>query len=295
MLAVRSFPRQMAILLLAASVFAGVPACAQVRAKPDLSFLDRLQTRLQHDLDVARADQADNKKTLDDSRALLSRAQASKNPAAVVGAERAVSLAEKALAKNKLREARAAKALGWVQKLKQEAASSRPVSAFMPMVEGSVEVEPKEGGPPLKLSGDIPPVAGPGDTVKTGANGRADLLLPNGSTLNLDAGSAVTLLDDGLNLLFGQIRAKVQHMSKKFEVRTPTCAIAVRGTDFIVRERPGKPTSLIVMEGTVAFSDVKGAKTVLVNAGQQSYLLPDGTPAEPTRANIQDMPKWWEE
>jgi ferric-dicitrate binding protein FerR (iron transport regulator) len=278
--------------------FGGVLALAQVKVKPkpDLGFLDRLEGRLERDLDVARADQANNKKTLDDARALLSRAQASKSPAAVSGAERAVSLAEQALQKNKLREQRVLRAIGWVQKLKESAAAVGPIGAFMPRAEGTVEVEPKGGGPARKLAGDVPPVAGPGDTVKTGADGRADLLLPNGSTLNLDAASAVTLLDDGLNLLFGQIRAKVQHvMGQRFDVRTPTAICGVRGTDFIVREKAGKPASLVVIEGQVAFSDIKGIKTVLVNAGQQSYLLPDGTPAEPTRANIHDMPKWWEE
>jgi hypothetical protein len=71
--------------------------------------------------------------------------------------------------------------------------------------------------------------------------------------------------------------------------------MSVRGTEFVLREVPGKPTAVVVIDGTVAFSDIKGAKTVLVGAGQQSYLLPDGTPAEPTKANLQEMKKWWEE
>ena len=139
-------------------------------------------------------------------------------------------------------------------------------------------------------------VAAPGDAISTGTHGKADVVLPDGSALSLDAGTAMTLLDEGVELTMGQIHAQiVHHLRKKFEVRTPTCAIAVRGTDFVVRQLPGKPTSVVVLEGTVAFSDRAGQKTVLVGAGQQSYLLPDGSPSEPSSANLREMPKWWEE
>ncbi len=290
-------PRTIGTLSLAAAIWA-LPAfapAAQAKRSPTEDFLDRLEARMQNEVTVARSDQADNRKTLDESQALLSRAQAAQNMTAVTGAQRAVDLAQKALAKNRLREQRAQNALGWIARLKREAATARRIGAFMTRADGEVTVEPKEGGPPRSITGDEPPVAQPGDTVRTGKDGNAGLFLPDGSDISVGAGSAVMLAEDGLQLFFGQIKAEVKHkLAGKFEVRTPSAVTSVRGTEFVVRELPGKPSSVIVLRGTVAFSDIKGTKTVLVNAGQQSYILPDGTPAEPTRANIQEMPRWWE-
>ncbi len=285
------------LLLSALGLILACHVLAQAKRSPAQDFLDRLETRMQQEITVARSDQADNAKTLAASQSLLSEAQSAKNAAAIAGAQHAIDLAGKALEKNKLREQRASRALSWVQRLKREAASSRrPMGAFMPRTDGDVEVEPKDGGPARKMSGDEPPVAEPGDTVKTGKNGSADLFLPDGSDISVGAGSAVMLAEDGLRLLLGRIKAEVKHrLDKKFEVRTPSAVTSVRGTAFVVRELPGKPSAVIVLRGTVAFSDIKGTKTVLVNAGQQSYILPDGAPAEPSAANLQDMPKWWEQ
>jgi ferric-dicitrate binding protein FerR (iron transport regulator) len=117
--------------------------------------------------------------------------------------------------------------------------------------------------------------------------------MDEGGLLSLNSGSALILVEQGAQaLLHGEILCKVR---RKFEIRTPGAAVAVRGTEFVLREIPGKPASVVVIDGTVAFSDINGAKTVLVGPGQQSYLLPDGTPAEPAKANLQEMKKWWEE
>lgn len=84
-------------------------------------------------------------------------------------------------------------------------------------------------------------------------------------------------------------------MQRMLQVRTPEAVVADRGTEFEVREIPGKPSSVVVIEGTVAFSEIKGVKTVLLGAGQQSFPLPDGMPSEPTKANLQKMKQRWEE
>jgi len=260
------------------------------------AYLGALQSHLEKERDQARSAQRESQATLDASRRLLDRAQGSSNPAAVGAAQQAVATAEKALAKNRLREERATKALAWVERLRSQKISARSLAGFMPRVEGTVEVVPAAGGPARRISGDQAPVAGPGDTVRTGKDGRADLLLPEGDLLSLDAGAAVTLSDEGLEVLAGVVKARIaKRFAAKFQVRTPSAVTSVRGTDFLVRELPGKPSSVVVFEGTVAFGDRAGRKTVLVEAGQQSYLLPDGTPAEPSKANLSEMRRWWDE
>jgi hypothetical protein len=247
---------------------------------------------LQSEAADARRAQAVNQNTLDACLALLDKARNARNDTAVAAAQRAVDTAEEGLRKNQLREQRALKAISWVERLRQEENSSTGVAGFLPRVEGTVEIQSAGGGAARPVAGDTPPVLRPGDTLRTGKDGRADILLDKGGLLSLDSGSALTLTEGGYEALLGEFHCWVQ---RKFEIRTPEAAVAVRGTKFVLREAPGKPTAVVVIEGTVAFSDIKGAKTVLVGAGQQSYLLPDGTPAEPTKANLQEMNKWWEE
>jgi len=255
-------------------------------------YLTMVNSWLQTEVADARKAQVVNQNTLDACLALLDKARNAHNPTAIAAAQRAVNTAEEGLRKNRLREQRALKSISWVERLRKEGGLSAKVAGFMPRVEGTVEIQSASGGAVRPVTGDTPPVLGPGDTLRTGKDGHADILLGEGGLLNLDSGSALILSEKGAEALYGEIRFWGQ---RKFEVRTPSAVTSVRGTQFVVREIPGKPTSVVVMEGTVAFSDIKGQKTVLVGAGEQSYLLPDGMPAEPTKANLQEMKKWWEE
>jgi len=260
---------------------------------PMPAYLDMVNGWLRTELADAREAQATNQSTLNDCRALLDRGRNADNPTAVAAAQRAVNTAEEVLGKNRLREQRALKAIAWVERLRKEGISSASVAGFMPRIDGAVEIQSAGGGAARPITGDTPPVLGPGDTLRTGNDGHADVLLSEGGILSLDSGSALVLSEAGAAaLVYGEILCRVR---RKFQVRTPEAVTSVRGTQFVLREIPGKPASVVVIDGTVAFSDIKGTKTVLVGAGQQSYLLPDGTPAEPSKANLQEMKKWWEE
>jgi ferric-dicitrate binding protein FerR (iron transport regulator) len=289
---------QVAALFLALSLSTTVRAQSGETDKlpyfsPMPPYLTMVNGWLQTEVAKAREAQALNQNTLDACLALLDKARNAHNPTAVAAAQRAVNTAEEGLRKNRLREQRALKAIAWVERLRKEGNSSAKVAGFMPRIEGAVEIQSADGGAARPITGDTPPVLGPGDTLRTGMDGHADVLLNEGGLLSLDSGSALVLSEAGAAALVkGEILCR---MKRKFQVRTPEAVTSVRGTEFVVREIPGKPSSVVVIEGTVAFSDIKGAKTVLVGAGQQSFLLPDGMPAEPTKANLQEMKKWWEE
>jgi hypothetical protein len=270
-----------------------------VNSSPDgtAACLKSAESYLTRERDEARRQQHVNQTTINESRGLLARAQAAKDPAAEAAAQRAIDIATKALQKNKRREERAMKALGWLVRLKEGKGYPGKIGAFLPRADGDVRVRSPGGNePPRRLTANSPPVVAPGDTVETGAGSHADLILPDGSLVSMDAKTSLTLASpSALDLLFGRLRAWVHHrFIKKFEVRTPSAAIAVRGTQFVVRQVKGKPASVVVIKGTVAFSNGRETKTVLVQAGQQSYILPDGSPAQPSKANIRDMRKWWE-
>lgn len=296
----RTQPRFMRLQNLAVLLILSATALAQTgktdlpsQQPPNPPYLATVNNWLQAEAADARRAQAVNQNTLDACLALQDKARNTNKAAALAAAQRAVNTAEEVLRKNRLREQRALKAISWVGRLRQEANSSTRVAGFMPRVEGSVEIQSASGGAARPVTGNTPPILEPGDTLRTGKDGHANVLLDEGGLLSLDSGSALILAEKGAEaLLYGEILCKVR---RKFEVRTPAAAIAVRGTEFLLRQIPGKPASVVVIDGTVAFSDIKGEKTVLVAAGQQSYLLPDGTPAEPAKANLQEMKKWWEE
>lgn len=290
--------RQVAACLLHLVLFTSIHAQSAKSDWPSeqsvkLPHLAVINNWLQDEVADSRRAQALNRNSLDACVVLLDKARNDRNSAAVAAAQIAVNTADAVLRKNQLREQRALKAISWVARLSQESDSSTKVAALIPRIEGIAEILSPSGGTPHRVTGDMPPVLKPGDTLRTAKNGYADVLLDEGGLLSLDSGSALVLAEKGAQaLLYGEIFCKVR---RRFEVRTPSAAIAVRGTQFVLREVPGKPASVVVIDGMVAFSGIKGETTVLVGAGQQSYLLPDGTPAEPAKANLQEMKKWWED
>jgi ferric-dicitrate binding protein FerR (iron transport regulator) len=84
------------------------------------------------------------------------------------------------------------------------------------------------------------------------------------------------------------LRARAQ---KKFEVRTPAWAMAVRGTKFTVELKKGETTEISVFEGSVEAGDLKGEKRILVEEGFKVIMTKDGISGP---QKITDIEKWWE-
>jgi hypothetical protein len=84
------------------------------------------------------------------------------------------------------------------------------------------------------------------------------------------------------------LRARAQ---KKFEVRTPSWAMAVRGTRFSVELKNDETTEISVFEGSVEAGDLKGEKRILVEEGFKVIMTKDEI-SEPQK--ITDIEKWWD-
>ncbi|MBI3754435.1 MAG: FecR domain-containing protein [Deltaproteobacteria bacterium] len=104
-----------------------------------------------------------------------------------------------------------------------------------------------------------------GDRVKTGSNGRIELLLQDGSRLTVGNNTEMEitkfLLDKDrrsatIFLAWGKLRAMVAKFAGRTDMRvkTPTAVAGVKGTDFIVMNE-GKANVLFGQEGSV---EVKG-------------------------------------
>lgn len=143
-----------------------------------------------------------------------------------------------------------------------------------------------------------------GERIETGPDARARLFVAGGDaevalganssyTVTQDdaAGDFVAQLDQGLMRLRGLVQAK---LGKKFEVRTPSAAMAVRGTDFSAARTPAGDR-VQVYRGVVAVTPAGGGAEVLVQAGQFLQVPPRGPwPApQPLPSGLEDLA--WED
>ena len=124
----------------------------------------------------------------------------------------------------------------------------------------------------------------PGDTIRTGPNGRV-LLMRGEETIMVSPNSVIGLpteKKDGLSTTIiqqaGSILLDVEKRNvKHFEVKTPYLAAVVKGTQFRVSVNAGK-TSVDVLRGQVEVADFKSGQVAQVMPGQAATVFANGKP-----------------
>jgi ferric-dicitrate binding protein FerR (iron transport regulator) len=133
-------------------------------------------------------------------------------------------------------------------------------------------------------------------SVEAGHGDRVEVVLPGGSRVELNAGSTLRW-SRGFSWLPGLDRAErvvrldgeaffdVARDGRPFRVETSDAQVAVLGTRFNVRARPGEGTSVMVDEGSVEVSDRAEGSVVLVAgqmvvAGAGAFEVVDGAVTE---------------
>ncbi|MEA3345438.1 MAG: FecR domain-containing protein [Chloroflexota bacterium] len=159
---------------------------------------------------------------------------------------------------------------------------------------GVVEVRPAEGetwlpaSPAQRLEG--------GDCVRTGPLSAATLVFFDGSTTELEAETEVTIAQmisrrDGrgrvviLYQWVGRSHHRVERLpnrASRFEIETPATVAVVRGTEFSVAVKANGATQVEVWEGFVEVTARE--KSVQVQSGEMTHVLPDLPPAQPVPA-----------
>jgi hypothetical protein len=135
-----------------------------------------------------------------------------------------------------------------------------------------------------------------GDTIKTGR--RSSTVLAVDTEVGFVSVSSDTILQvqqlqataDGgrltrLKVVEGQARFQVKRLRESgtgLEIQTPAGSSAVRGTEFGVNVHPDGKTGIVTLEGSVVTS--AQGKSVIVDAGYQSFLIPGEPPSDPTPA-----------
>ena len=121
----------------------------------------------------------------------------------------------------------------------------------------------------------------PGDTIRTGRNGRV-LLVRGAESMLISANAQVTVptttgsgrstvLQQAGSILLDVEKRNVQH----FEVETPFLAAVVKGTQFRVTVRSGS-AKVDVRRGQVQVSDFRSGQFVLVQPGQAASVAGNG-------------------
>lgn len=121
------------------------------------------------------------------------------------------------------------------------------------------------------------------EIVRTGGQAITTLLFLDRTTLYVSNNSEVVLdrfvYDDetetgqaAINFTKGTFRFVTGKMTNKdgFELRTPTAAIGIRGTDFKVSVAPNGTTTVSVLAGEVALSSLAGGGETNLSAGQSA-------------------------
>lgn len=160
--------------------------------------------------------------------------------------------------------------------------------ARVTLVEGQVTIFSKGADEGVPAAEGMP--LEEGDSVRTGAEGRAELAFSTNSVIALGPASIITLSDLAprqtlLNLDLGTLMAKLRWKGtpgRRMDVMTPTAVAAVRGTEFGVAVLEGGETSVAVFdEGRVAVrtKDNPSIEETMLEP-RQEVLVPAGPIAE---------------
>ncbi|HEX9644880.1 MAG TPA: FecR family protein [Acidimicrobiia bacterium] len=177
--------------------------------------------------------------------------------------------------------------------------SGSDLTATLRIHVGTVEVQAGSGAFAAATDGQV---LSEGDTVRTGADGRASIDWPDGSVTRLDFETTFSIeeLSGGGTVLApataiesnqdtGSTYNRVTDLTEagdRFSIDTPTASASVQGTEFYVLVGPDGSTTVIVTEGAVVVTTESGEE-VVVEAGETVVVNDDGsidgpfpTPAE---------------
>lgn len=148
----------------------------------------------------------------------------------------------------------------------------------------------------------------PGDTITSGPDSRAKIIMSDKNVINVSPESRITIAkyeNDGKNsrnvdlkVDYGKVRATVEQKydgeKNKFNIRTPTAVAGVRGTDFLTGFNPKtQSTTIITFSGVVAVGKPgpggQIVNPVMVKPGEATNVHRDQAPEPPKQAPREEL------
>ncbi len=177
-------------------------------------------------------------------------------------------------------------------------AFAQGASGVFMIVKGDVKVTTKAGATEAAKAGKK---VSEGDTIVSGADSRAKIVMSDKNVLNILPESKMTISkyqgdpaagnqNVELKVEYGKVRAAVEQKydgdKSKFNIKTPTAVAGVRGTDFITGFNAStRETSVVTFAGSVALGQpgpngsIAGA--VYVNQGEATRQVGTTAPEAP--------------
>src|SRR5438552_806583 len=170
---------------------------------------------------------------------------------------------------------------------------AQPAAAILTVISGNVLMRSAGADFSTAIDGAVLYV---GSTIRTGADARAIITLFEGSTVELEPASDITIeeatLRSGSTIVelaqsLGRSWHVVTHLTtadSRYEVKTPAATASVRGTAFEVVVDDSLTTTVTTTEGRVATTDATATSEVLVSPDQTTTVPPNSAPAPPRSA-----------
>lgn len=175
----------------------------------------------------------------------------------------------------------------------QAAAFALPV-AHLHRVKAGVEI--RTGGAPQWAAAHERSALDFGDFVRTGKQGKADLLFTNGTQVALRENTTIQIVrvtqpEKPLAVrLWGALSEIFVRPKGNTQIETAAAIAAARGTEYSVKLLSDNVTEVTVYEGSVESSNQFGA--VLINAGQRSVATTTSAPTPPVAVDVTGLLTW---
>jgi tetratricopeptide (TPR) repeat protein len=243
--------------------------------------------------------EAEAHRALEQSQRALKLSEESKDAEATSISQRAINIAKEALAKARaliLRLETRSKAVE-----KNRSLGSKGRLGIAGVVRGSVYRNTEKGW--VSLDPNTPFT--PGEELRTGSDGFAELILTDGSTIQIGPGTTMKLIkitrgQSFYEMLKGRLHAEMsclkaaQKRCREIQFR-PGEVVAIRGTEFDIEAPSNGPVTVTVMEGVLEITNKEKGRETKVKAGEKVVITAVGEIGEPSRTDIRSMKRWWED
>ena len=167
-----------------------------------------------------------------------------------------------------LRSSVLSRSIPWAAALLLLAPAAWSASAAIRSFSGPVSVKAVRSGvwDPLQA---VPHDLSPGDQIRTGPSGQAEIVFGDGSKVAVQPSTEFTFSEsDGARtegrVRIGVVRVWVRRLlGRRFTIRTPSAVCSVRGTRFQVLVLESGLTAVDLFEGLLAVSDMVGGEVLL--------------------------------
>lgn len=143
-----------------------------------------------------------------------------------------------------------------------------------------------------------------GDIIETSDNSRNRMyIFDEALRLDVEDAAIISMQEETvgditiecLKLFEGKIYNKIKKMQKKFEVRGPAWAMAIRGTEYEINVNKEGETIVHLFEGEVEIDNTITKEKTSLKPGQKITITKDGKSTGPVEFDIKEIKQWWED